>query len=492
MASVSFGTFAKRRNSTKQPSTLSDVRTVTLKEATSQDRPIFICTGNNFNYNYCLWDGKYYFIDEIISLRNNEIEIHCIMDPLATYKAEILASTQFVSYSSQLGSSWLVDNRIPLLASETVSVETANVTALDPSGEGFYVLSVVGYDSSAMYDLTLTKLRDVVHSISNWQTAGIQNAQAYITTTVQEAEAISNIGKALVETGFAGNAYSQAPSCIRSCIWVPFAYAVHDGTDTIFLGNFDTGVQAKKLSAKPTFNSFSINIPWQHSDWRRKTCEEVYLYLPLIGMVNLASDEIINVSSLTIKWSCTASDGVLCYEVLAGSQVIGTYSTNAAVNYPVGINQQASAGEIFQTYLSGVSKTVSAGMETAKASASLNPVSSGLGVAAGAVNTAFTGVQALYDILNIHNTSHASCIGSLGGGAGLGLDTDAICFTVSHDTIINPSDMQATMGLPTMKPISLSTLTGFCQCANAHVEAPATAGELDAIDTMLNSGFYIE
>ena len=84
MASVSFGTFAKRRNSTKQPSTLSDVRTVTLKEATSQDRPIFICTGNNFNYNYCMWDGKYYFIDEIISLRNNDIEIHCIMDPLAT------------------------------------------------------------------------------------------------------------------------------------------------------------------------------------------------------------------------------------------------------------------------------------------------------------------------------------------------------------------------------------------------------------------------
>ena len=48
------------------------------------------------------------------------------------------------------------------------------------------------------------------------------------------------------------------------------------------------------------------------------------------------------------------------------------------------------------------------------------------------------------------------------------------------------------MGLPTMKPISLSTLTGFCQCANAHVEAPAQASELDAIDRYLNSGFYIE
>ena len=492
MATVSFGTFSKRRNSTKQPTTLSDQRTVMLKNPTSQDRPVFVCTGNNFNYNYCSWDGKYYFIDEIISLINNEIEIHCVMDALATYKAEILASTQFVSYSSQSGNAWLADTRIPLLASETVSTDSSNVTALDPNGDGFYVLSVVGKESSAIYELTLTNLKDVIQSISNWETTGIQTAEAYITTTTDPATAVSNIGKALVHTGFIGNAYSQSPSCIRSCIWVPFAYAVHDGSDYIYLGNFNTGVLARKLSAKPTSNSFSISIPWQHSDWRRKTCEEVYLYLPLVGMVNLASDEIINVSTLTIKWSLTAADGVLCYEVLAGSQIIGTYSTNAAVNYPIGINQQASAGEIFQSYLTGITKTVSAGMETAKASASLNPISSGIGVAAGGINTALTGIQSAYDIMNTHNTSHASCIGSLGGGAGLGLDTDAVCFTVSHDTIINPSDMQATMGLPTMKPMALATLTGFCQCANAHIEAPATAGELDAIDSMLNSGFYIE
>ena len=49
MATVSFGTFSKKKNSTKQPVSLSDQRTVTLKEACSQDKPIFICTGNNFD-----------------------------------------------------------------------------------------------------------------------------------------------------------------------------------------------------------------------------------------------------------------------------------------------------------------------------------------------------------------------------------------------------------------------------------------------------------
>ena len=124
MATVSFGAFSKRKNSTKQPATLSDQRTVTLKENCSQDHPVFICSGNNFNYNYCMWDSKYYFIEETVSLANNEIEIRCVLDPLATYKSEILASTQYVCYSSHNSSSWLADLRIPLLQSTDTNVKT--------------------------------------------------------------------------------------------------------------------------------------------------------------------------------------------------------------------------------------------------------------------------------------------------------------------------------------------------------------------------------
>ena len=57
---------------------------------------------------------------------------------------------------------------------------------------------------------------------------------------------------------------------------------------------------------------------------------------------------------------------------------------------------------------------------------------------------------------------------------------------------VNPNDMKDTMGLPTMKPMSLSTLTGYCQCANAHVEADLPAPILNEIDAYLNSGFFIE
>ena len=530
MASVSFGSFSKRRNSTKQPSTLSDQRTVTLKEGCSQDKPVFIVTGNNFNYNYCMWDGKYYFIDDIVSLKNNLIEIHCVIDVLATYKADILNSTQFVSYSSQSGGTWLADTRIPLTQETQTSVATALTGIL--STIGTYVLTVVGEDGCATYGTSnALVLSQLLHEISTWETDGITDAIANISapsatpasrppyripsddnldtcfsaliatladmctslndTAVSVQDAISamraSVEAAAVETGFVGNAYANAPQCIRSCIWVPFDYALApsgSGAVPIKLGTFDTGVTGMfAIAGTAATGSTTISIPWHYSDWRRAICEDVYLYLPLVGMVQLSGDSLTNVSSLTIEWSATYTDGVITYKVLAGSTVIGSYGAQCSANFPLGIAQQASAGEIMNAVIGGTEKVVSSIVES-----SISPVSIG-GVVA---SVGLTAATSAYNVENIKKSTHISCIGGVGGGAGIGLGRDCVCYTVCHPTVISPADMKDTMGLPTMKPMSLATLTGYCKCANAHVEVAATSFELAELDAYLNSGFFIE
>ena len=500
MASVQFGTFSKRRNSTKQPTAFTDSRTITLKESCSQDRPVFICTGNDFNYNYCIWDNKYYFIDEIISLKNNMIEIHCILDPLATYKAEILASTQFVSYSSQLGDTWLVDTRIPLKKNATVAKRTTTMNFLFTDA-GFYVLTAVGENGCQTYGLDRSQINNLIQNVNYWkqQDEGAANnpiISPSVTPTPSDVETtladlgtqlnatIAHLGLSMVQSGVLGNAYTDAPNCVRSCIWVPFFasfFVSGAGGATIHLGAYDTGVPALPCKSTPESRTVTVDIPWQYNDWRRTVCEEVYLYLPLVGLVSIPSDEVVNESQITVTWSATATDGCIAYLVKAGNQVIGTYGANCSVNYPIGFSQQASAGEIVQSIAKGVENTVSSGLHAVS-----SPTPSNIAEAA------FTGINATYDVFDTKFTRHNSCIGGIGGGAGVGLDLDLTCFTVAHPTIINPSDMKDTMGLPTMKPISLATLTGFCQCSNAHVDAPATAGELDAIDYYLNSGFFIE
>lgn len=485
MPTVNFGSFSKRRNSTKQPASLSDQRTVRLKETTSFDAPTFIITGYDFNYNYAQWGNRYYFIVDVRSVHNGLTEIDCVLDPLATYKAEILASTQYVAYSSISGGAWLADTRLPVLKSVTAAKQTAAISSLF-NEPGFYVLTCVGKDGCNTFAADITNLHALLDRINDWSDDIVNDifGETYDFSSVEDG--LESLGQMMTRTGVIGNAYEAAPSCIRSCIWVPFFPTpfVNTGKE-LFLGQFDTGISLFTLNASPVKGSISVGIPWHFSDWRRSYCEDVYLYLPLVGMVALASDNLVQQSSITVKYSATATDGCVCYQIVSGNQIIGSYGGQCSANYPIGISQQASAGAIAQTAFEGLHKTVNAGFSAAS---QLHPVA----IAGGVADTAMTGIEAAYNTIDVAMSRNNSCIGGVGGGAGAGLDLNVTCYTVAHDTVINPSDMQQTMGLPTMKPLQISQCSGFCQCVNAHVEASAMAAELDAIDAMLNSGFYIE
>ena len=493
-----FGNFAKRKNSTLQPTAaqVANGFNVLFKTPTSLDNPTITLTySGDFDYNYAKYGNNYYFVTDKKSIHNDMWEISLELDPLATHKADIIASTQFVSYSASVAlSPDLVDTRIPIRKNALVHTDSAAISILD--NDGFYVLSVVGKNSAATYRVNLTNVADILAEISNWENDSITVAESKIdpqsisTTDFGDAitalnDTLASLGEAMINTGFVGNAYAAAPSCIRSCIWVPFAYALYDGSDHIYLGNFDTHVQARKLSTKPTTGTSSLTIPWQYTDWRRAQCENVYLYLPLVGTVALSTDDLVSESSLTINWSATATDGVICYEVLAGSQIIGTYGGNCSANYPIGVSQQASTGEIVNSIMAGAEKVVSTGVQ---ASSSLNPAAWAVGAAGIGMDVANTA----WDVINISNTRHNSCVGGIGGGAGSGLDLSAKVFVVTHSSHIEPQDVRATLGVPVMAPMALNNLTGYCQCANAHVAAAADSAILSQIDAYMNSGFYIE
>lgn len=479
---VYFGNVTKRRNSTLQPS-VSNGYDCIIKEATSLDHPTFILEhSGTFAYNYCKWSNSYYFVDDVISRRNNIWEVSCVMDVLATYKTEILASTQFVCYSSYKTSDWLVDTRVPILAKGSAHKQTIVNPALSRSGS--YVLSVVGKTGCELFRVTKANLATLLDRINTWSDDVINDILDGVSSGTVE-DLLETLQTTIARSGTIGNAYLNAPSCIRSCIWVPFAASAFTVTATkeIYLGQFPTGVYADAIASTPFMDSFTFTIGWTYTDWRRSKCEDVYLYLPLVGLSSIDSENIASNSSMTIDYSLSPTDGAVAYEVKSGNQVIGSYGASCSAGYPIGINQQASAGEMINSVLSGAERIINMGVNS-----SLSPVSGG----AAAVGAALEGVRAGYDAINTQYSRHNSCIGGIGGGVGAGLDLSATLYIVDHDTAILPSAMQQTMGLPTMQPMSLSSLSGYCQCANAHVAAPAAAHELDAIDGFLNAGFYIE
>ena len=489
---VYFDNVSKRRNSTLQ-GTFTHSYDCTLKAPTSLDRPTFLVSAATMDYNAAKLDNRYYFIDDVVSVRNGQWEVSCVLDVLATYKADILASTQYVCYSSYKSSNWLPDTRIPVLRSVEYSLATKSVPVL--STGGFYVLTVTGKNGCECYAVSQSDIDSIIADIQTWAIDDFtkilngnydpNNPMSYDFSTPQAA--VESLAKILSQNGAIGNAYQNAPQMIRSCIWVPFDpqyFYASSFPKRIYLGNYETQVSAYSISAKAYgIGLTAVSIPWKHSDWRRSTCETVYLKLPYAGLIQLGADSLTNVSSLQITVSACAVDGTIAYEVLADNKTIGYYSGSCAASYAIGINQRAGLGEVAQTLIAGVEKTVATATDV-----TLNPMS-WIGATAGAT---LEGVNTVYQTANTAMTTHPSCVGSMGGAASAGLNQSLGIIVVSHDTVTTPAAIAPVMGYPTMAPMSLSSLTGYCQCGNAHLPVAAQAREIDAIDYYLNSGFFIE
>lgn len=479
MIDVYFTTTSKRKNSTLQP----DFTSVTpiscaLKAPTSEEAPSFLLhwSGGAFLYNYCRWGDHYYWVDGVTFERNNLLTVSCSLDVLATYKSNILASTQFVAYSSVSGGAWLPDRRIAVLASCSVAVATAALSKMYAAGH--YILTVLGKNGCTSWILIKYRVDQLLSNVQSQQGSVISDIMSGFTTDPDDfGIALESLADVLLQKDLLGNAYENAVSCLRSCIWVPFSASGMSGqADTIYLGNYNTGQTGNPLVQPTTDETVTVSIPWQYSDWRRAYCEDVALYLPLVGIINLPTDQLTGESALTVKASYCYTDGCVAYEVKAGNNVIGTYGGSCAANYPLGVNQQASVGQIANTLAAGISKTV--GSLTAKNLPSI-------AAAGNALITAYETADTAY-------STNPSVIGGIGGGAGSRLDLNVKCISVAHSTVIAPADMAATMGVPTQKPLTLSSCSGYCQCINAHVAAPAHGDVINAIDEFINTGFYIE
>lgn len=494
MASVSFGVLSKRINSTKQPASLSDQRTVVLKEQCSQDNPVFICTGNNFNYNYCQWDGKYYFIDDIISLRNNEIEIHCSLDVLATYKTDILNTTAYVIYDTVLNTQ-LPDNRLPMKTAATVDSSTAACPFV-PDG-GCYVVSLTGaHNSTGVYKMSPSELAALIDDVTDLTdnifdygpipsspsyppapastgnvATDLVNSLIYLTTTFSDtADWLVNWIKwwtdaiKLPITQFMGT--GNVPNNIRECKFIPFNVGTTSGSNLIYLGTVKTKQSLGKLNTETVHRTTSVSIPWQANDYRRRSpYTDIYLYLPYIGMVKLSSENLVGQSTINVSYTLGMRDGSLICTITSGSEVLGQYSCNVGASVPVGISN-INMPKVAQSVLSGIASVVNT------------------------KNIGAIGMAAMNFGDSI--TPNFSCLGGLDGVAGIATNQNITCYTVFHDTIAAPNSEIQTIGSPSMCPKQLSNLTGFCQCSSAHVEAAATAVELAKIDEFINSGFFIE
>lgn len=446
--------FAKRDNSTLRPTTNGTVVNCALKNSTSISNPSFILTVENFNISYVKWDNRFYFVTNINSLKNGVIELSCTIDVLATYKTEILKTNAFVNFSSLVYNNNILDSRIGTSAEITSKTKLTSTSGF--SDGGCYCITAIG-DGDA--------------NLNHYYT--YQNGLNQIAKKLSSVYDTDIINDLVLKFGSVVNAISNV-------MYIPFDTLEVFNT-TIKLGSYDTGVFAWITDKTYVIKNVACEIPWINSNVSRRSFETIEIYLPYVGTINMNPELIKNDSYINISYSMDYITGSITY-IING---LYTYSAKCGVPVALGVYQN----DVSKMPVSLAFKASDL-LSNAMLSSSISKLSNG--------NININPTDFNFEISNkISNVgTNFSTIGTMGGFDGIGITTennnDILIKNTSHLYTDSIGSLKDTNGNPCFKFLSLSKLTGYCQCNGASVSVSCEDFERNKINNYLNTGFFIE
>jgi hypothetical protein len=478
MATGNFYTFSKRKNSTLQPTGTGTQIDLQLKSGTSLISPTFLITQSGKpSYNYVSFEGRYYFINDIVSVRQDLWEISCNVDALASWKSVIGSTTAMILYATG-GRGDIPDQRIGVESDMLIDTSSAAIPGINISsiGAGSVVLSVTGIGSFGDYFLdNRADLPELLDGMDNWMQS-------------QGWAGLDDMANQLVYGG-------PAADCVKNCIALPFSLA-----DTTFSGNVGPAQQlylgkypcatagGSPLMAHRIVNPVyrvtkNITIPWAYSDWRRHSpYTAVFMYLPFIGMISLSSDEIEGESSLDVTYAFNLTSGDIAVEVQTASvvKVLATASTNVAMGMTFG-SANVSVKQMAQAAVTGIGGLAFAA-GTALSGGSLLIAGAAL---FGGVTSAAAGL-----IGGAGGDTHGG--GGLSGGAVCALTDHIMVYTVSKQLTDTQANLNPIMGKPVMGKHTIGTYAGFVQTSGCQVAGDMFDQERETINRLCDGGIYYE
>lgn len=469
MQIILYSGFSKEANSTKRPSGGTPVNCV-LKENTSVVHPVFILQSANFTINYISWGNRYYFVDDIIALTNDMLELHCTVDVLATYKDSIGASSQYVTRSASAKNPNAVDNLYPVEAGSTTSqTSLTNINSLYYDKDGTYVVGVVSKSSVGDTGITYYSFTSSAPSGSSFQ-----DFIAYLFggtwLDAPTTEASVELQKELV------NPFQY----IVSCMWFPFN-VLGSSLQGVKFGYWDAvGITAYVLTQKNYIASDSFTLPthpraYEGNYLNGSPYTKHLLTCFSMGDVPIDPDYFVDNHAGYITLNTDLITGVAELDVLNHEQRIITRSFGQ-----IGVPQQISQinQQLLQSSLQVVDAvgSVTAGMMTS--SMSQNPIPAINGVLGG-ISGVGSAVQSAMPQVRSQGSN----------GTRVAFRNPAYITTTFKDIVATDSTHN---GYPLMERRQIQTLSGFIMVENPDVDIVGTVYEKDQIMSYMTGGFYYE
>lgn len=468
MATGNFYTFAKRKNSTLQPSGTATQIDIQLKSGTSLISPTFLLNvSGKPSFNYVEFEGRKYFVNDITSVRNDLWEIACTEDFLGTWKSDIGSTTAMIMYATG-GRDDIIDTRIPTTADVSITNDTATISGFNilDDTSGAVILSIVGTGSFGTYLLKdSTAVKELMSNVTIYTAARVTD----LVTGFQQMLSDGNIGQN-----------------IKAAISLPIMWTPSGSSAALYLGDYPCTysggqpIEGYNLQGEYIVKGdANVTIPWGRSGWLKNApYTEVYLYAPFIGTMALPTNDIINNTSLDVEYSINVTSGDVAVLISGHNdgKFIATASANIAMSTPYG-SSNINSGKVANAVVTGAAGVLGALAATNPLTA-VAALGGGLAASAGQMLNAWHGETAGG--------------GGLGGGASHGLYKFVRCSVVKHSLADTQANVNPVMGKPVMKKATIGSYSGFVQCDGAEASGNMFDQEREAINNFLNGGIYYE
>ena len=457
---VFYKNFSKKLNSTKQPSG-GDTKTVDLKKPTSIEAPVVTLSNYDLDYTYMQWNGRYYYIDDIIIVHTNIAEYHCHIDRMATFKSLIGSSTQYVTRAASAYNPMIIDGIYPTRADCTVNTLLLNKLQCIEDGSvylntgGCYIMGIQnahgdnngGICYYAMSGVAMDNMLDFMFN----------------TATFLDATDISlELQKELV------NPFQY----INSLMWFPFDIVPTALTtaETLQFGYWTapTTVYGYRLNAKSLTFTTGDTLPTHPQAASRgqylnsAPFTRRQLIFNSFGSIPLEPSYYAGAQTIALKVGVDLITGAGILEVTTPLGDV-VFKTTGQIGVPCQISQVTQ-------------NVVGAGV-------------SALGAAWSIANGSVIGftqgiVSGLQNLLPQRQTS-----GNIGSCADW--EQQARPMIVSTFYSQSPDD-PTQLGKPLCEPRVINTLSGYVRIDNAVVDIPGTEEDKQAIINYMESGFFYE
>lgn len=460
---------SKDKNSTRRPSGPGNPYTVELKDACSVVDPVLVFNFGQQDYpsgfNYVqipIFEDRCYWITNWQYFRGFWVA-SCHVDALASWRADIGASEQYILRAAAEYNGNVVDNLYPTLASQYLSTTTYNTPVFDVSSfnDGCFVLGVIndqqnttggGVTYYIMSNEDMAKLREMLLSSVDW-------------LDIDSSEISNNLSKALI------NPYQY----ITSCVWYPYT-PLSGGHGKLRLGWW----------------SFDLYLNTLHAQGYTKIDTRTLRGIELHPQ-SAQRGGYLNLSPYTRRWLSAWPWGCFSLDTSIVAQ-------STQIDLDVWVDEITGQGLL---YIYAVKDTSRVLMDIKQAQIGVNiPISQisinqllqgnvveeGLQAAAASLASFMSGGSTA-DVLDATVATQTTL--SIKGTQG-GIMTFCQPLKVISQFFDVADDDPEHRGRPLMARRIVSELPGFMMCDKPHIECHATSDEINQIEAVMSAGFYWE